>query len=151
MGRGNFNRVIVLCFASKNDSFLIWNILRLVAFDNNDPSEFENIYEKRYQNLLENLRGSDPFIMITPRLLCIDKTCIHSHTRAHTPAHAYVDTHAAHRFIFLIIVVMNGYSKQIIIGGGEGVMLRKPRSLYENGRSHSVLKFKVCGNVKICS
>jgi len=26
--------------------------------------------------------------------------------------------------------------------GGEGVMLRKPQSAYENGRSHSLLKYK---------
>lgn len=34
-------------------------------------------------------------------------------------------------------------SAQIIVEGGEGVMLRKPRSLYELGRSHSILKYKV--------
>ena len=35
-------------------------------------------------------------------------------------------------------------AKQIIEKGGEGVMLRKPESLYENGRSGAILKYKVC-------
>lgn len=38
---------------------------------------------------------------------------------------------------------MRHYAEAIIGLGGEGVMLREPSSLYENGRSHSVLKFKV--------
>ena len=35
---------------------------------------------------------------------------------------------------------------QIIKKGGEGVMLRKPGSLYESGRSNSLLKVKVQKN-----
>ena len=35
------------------------------------------------------------------------------------------------------------YAETIILGGGEGVMLRKPTSAYENGRSHSIVKYKV--------
>lgn len=38
---------------------------------------------------------------------------------------------------------MHAYATQVISGGGEGVMIRKPLSMYENGRSHSVLKYKV--------
>lgn len=35
------------------------------------------------------------------------------------------------------------YSDQIVRGGGEGVMLRKPVSAYENGRSTALVKDKV--------
>lgn len=38
---------------------------------------------------------------------------------------------------------MKKYAGVIISANGEGVMLREPKSLYENGRSHSVLKYKV--------
>lgn len=38
---------------------------------------------------------------------------------------------------------MNSYAAKIVSTGGEGIMLRKPESSYENGRSHSVLKYKV--------
>jgi DNA ligase-1 len=36
------------------------------------------------------------------------------------------------------------YFEKIIKKGGEGVMLRKPKSLYEGGRSESLCKYKVC-------
>lgn len=36
------------------------------------------------------------------------------------------------------------YAKEIIEHGGEGVILRKPKSLYEHGRTNSLIKFKVC-------
>jgi len=34
------------------------------------------------------------------------------------------------------------YVSEILRRGGEGIMLRKPESLYENGRSHYILKYK---------
>jgi len=37
---------------------------------------------------------------------------------------------------------MRTYASAIIGNGGEGVILRKPFSLYEHGKSHSLLKFK---------
>lgn len=36
------------------------------------------------------------------------------------------------------------YSKEILEHGGEGVILRKPKSTYEHGRSSSLIKYKVC-------
>ena len=35
--------------------------------------------------------------------------------------------------------------RQVIEGGGEGVILRRPHSLYQSGRSLDLVKFKVCG------
>lgn len=34
--------------------------------------------------------------------------------------------------------------REIIKNGGEGVMIRRPNSLYQNGRSLSLFKIKVC-------
>ena len=34
--------------------------------------------------------------------------------------------------------------QSIIADGGEGIMLRRTNSLYENGRAPSLLKLKVC-------
>lgn len=38
---------------------------------------------------------------------------------------------------------MKQYNSNIVKCSGEGVMLRKPQSKYEHGRSHSILKYKV--------
>lgn len=38
------------------------------------------------------------------------------------------------------------YTTMVFAAGGEGIMLRQPKSLYENGASRSLLKFKVCNN-----
>lgn len=37
---------------------------------------------------------------------------------------------------------MKWYSSSVMHHNGEGVMLRKPNSLYEAGKSHSLLKIK---------
>lgn len=42
---------------------------------------------------------------------------------------------------------MKQYTAKIVGERGEGVMLRKPRSFYENGRSLSVVKYKVIWRV----
>jgi len=44
---------------------------------------------------------------------------------------------------FDIKIGMKEYAEKIVERGGEGVVLRAPGSLYENGRSHSILKYKV--------
>jgi len=94
--------------------FLLWNLLRMVAFD--VPSrgmQKERVpFESRYSHLLNNVEREHPFIFVAPRV-----------TR----------NHAAH---------METYARAITAGGGEGVILRKPQSLYENGRSHLLLKYK---------
>ena len=43
----------------------------------------------------------------------------------------------------MFVIDMKQYAEVIVSMGGEGVMVRKPYSLYENGRSHSVFKYKV--------
>ena len=43
---------------------------------------------------------------------------------------------------------MRMHNRQIISENGEGVILRRPNSLYESGRSASLIKIKVC--VRVC-
>jgi len=69
-------------------------------------------FESRYESVMNNVTVDHPFIIGSPRLICID------------PAY------------------MKQYKKTICTEGGEGVMLRKPKSYYENGRSHSIIKYK---------
>lgn len=38
---------------------------------------------------------------------------------------------------------MRNYLEDIVRAGGEGIMIRKPLSVYELGRSHSIFKQKV--------
>lgn len=38
---------------------------------------------------------------------------------------------------------MNTYANTIIKGNGEGVMLRRPGSLYDRGKSRNIVKYKV--------
>jgi ATP-dependent DNA ligase len=38
---------------------------------------------------------------------------------------------------------MGYFANEIIQGGGEGVILRQPKSVYQPGISKSVLKFKI--------
>jgi len=61
---------------------------------------------------LENIPASHPFIIIAHRLTCFSKKHMHK------------------------------YASAVIGQGGEGVILRKPNSLYENGKSRQLLKFK---------
>ena len=42
--------------------------------------------------------------------------------------------------------VLRKLIQHIISDGGEGVILRRPRSIYLHGRSDSLIKLKVCSN-----
>jgi len=88
--------------------------LRLIVFDNACSYLVQNIlpFEYRYKYISDNINAHHPFITIAYRLQCADKT--------------FMETYAA----------------LIMEDKGEGVMLRMPLSLYEHGRSHSVLKYK---------
>jgi len=103
----------VFSFLYKKLNFA-WETLRLCAFDVPSP-DFQRVgevFEKRFEFLLESVLENHPFIYPVVRMLCENRE------------------------------FMDQYAKIIIASGGEGVMLRKPRSVYENGRSHSILKYK---------
>jgi len=104
---------VVFKHENKRDNFE-WHKLRLAAFDVPSPlfQQNEEVFEKRYQFMLSNIADDHSYIFPVVRLTCVDR-----------------------RF-------MDSYVKIISESGGEGVMLRKPNSVYENGRSHSILKYK---------
>jgi len=131
--------------------FSIWNLLRLIAFDNPRPSpttsisiplnsntnEHDHTYETRYKTLHESVGKDCIFISVTFRLRCKDRSCITVGAPCAWYMHDSVPIHFDARWD------MVSFTNTIIGAGGEGSMLRKPNSLYENGRSHSVLKYKV--------
>jgi hypothetical protein len=49
----------------------------------------------------------------------------------------------APRFLCVTPLLLTNSLQQVVEGGGEGVILRKPLSLYLSGRSASLLKVKV--------
>eukprot|EP00026_Physarum_polycephalum_P000846 Phypoly_transcript_00847.p1 GENE.Phypoly_transcript_00847~~Phypoly_transcript_00847.p1 ORF type:complete len:1309 (+),score=236.62 Phypoly_transcript_00847:226-3927(+) len=89
-----------------------WDLLRSVAFD--IPSiDLQNYpFEVRYRHLLANIEIENPFVIIAPRILCVGSK------------------HAS--------FVIAG----IISDAGEGVILREVSSMYERGRSSSLVKLK---------
>ena len=50
----------------------------------------------------------------------------------------------ASRFSCSSVTILMNSLQQVIEGGGEGVILRRPHSLYQPGRSPNLIKFKVC-------
>ena len=56
-------------------------------------------------------------------------------------------------YLFSYFTVTKKYADQIYQMGGEGIMLRKPNSEYENGISYSLAKLKVKCNyhVYVCT
>jgi DNA ligase-1 len=89
-----------------------FQFLRVVTFDV-PPAEALNLgFEKRFRFLLKLIPSNHPFMNAAGRMLC-----------------------RSHRQLTLAI-------QEITQDGGEGVILRKPQSLYENGRSPYLLKLK---------
>eukprot|EP00026_Physarum_polycephalum_P002904 Phypoly_transcript_02913.p1 GENE.Phypoly_transcript_02913~~Phypoly_transcript_02913.p1 ORF type:complete len:747 (+),score=87.92 Phypoly_transcript_02913:75-2315(+) len=93
-------------------SLSLWSFLRTVAFDNPDPRLRNFPFESRYNALLQSSASTHPFLIIAPRKL------IHDHVKLERS----------------ITCIMED--------GGEGVILRRPKSVYEHGRSPSLLKLK---------
>jgi len=85
------------------------------------------VFEERYSRILDVISLGHPVVVVSPRLRRMSK--IHMNT-------------------YTIQIVGTSHSNTINsganthIGGGEGIVLRKPKSFYEHGRSHSVLKYK---------
>jgi len=90
--------------------------VRYIVFDSPSPEFQENgtVFEQRYNFALKNISisPSSPNLIIAPRKVIPDKKN------------------------------MENYFATITSQGGEGVMLRKPLSPYEHGRSLDVLKYK---------
>eukprot|EP00026_Physarum_polycephalum_P002518 Phypoly_transcript_02525.p1 GENE.Phypoly_transcript_02525~~Phypoly_transcript_02525.p1 ORF type:complete len:833 (+),score=92.99 Phypoly_transcript_02525:54-2552(+) len=86
--------------------------LRVVGFDDPAPGTRTQPFEERYQNILYAISPAHPFFTLAMRMLILD----HKHLMAAL--------------------------KQVLEEGGEGLVLRKPNSIYEPGRSPSLLKLK---------
>jgi len=120
-GRGGFTTTMHLTYLKprhtpeeRSHKFSAWNLLRFIVFDMPAPLFLSHNapFERRYQGVLEGIPEDNPFLAVATRL-----------TRK--------DTYH-----------MQKYMREIVESGGEGVVVRKPHSVYENGRSHNILKFK---------
>jgi len=119
IGRGNFTEAVHIVFRKDEEAShqnLTGNHLRYVVFDTPTAAPSSSLkklhFEERFSLLLKCLKADNFFILPTIRLKCTD---------------------SQH---------MLSYSKMIFESGGEGVILRKYASAYENGRSHALLKYK---------
>eukprot|EP00026_Physarum_polycephalum_P002219 Phypoly_transcript_02224.p1 GENE.Phypoly_transcript_02224~~Phypoly_transcript_02224.p1 ORF type:complete len:937 (+),score=116.21 Phypoly_transcript_02224:57-2867(+) len=89
-----------------------WGLLRIACFDEASQLMRDRPFEERYAHILSHYPVDHPSIIIAPRFQC-DST-------------------------FLLTSSL----QYIVDGGGEGIILRKPNSLYLYGRSASLLKVK---------
>eukprot|EP00026_Physarum_polycephalum_P002350 Phypoly_transcript_02356.p1 GENE.Phypoly_transcript_02356~~Phypoly_transcript_02356.p1 ORF type:complete len:908 (+),score=118.97 Phypoly_transcript_02356:113-2836(+) len=89
-----------------------WALVRVICFDEASRKLKKDPFEKRYAAILTHFVSSHPVVITAPRFLCEN------------------------------IITLTQSLQCIIDAGGEGVILRKPRSLYESGRSTSLLKLK---------
>lgn len=90
------------------------------------------LFENRYKKVLLNIPVKHlPFIMVASRMRCITQSGMFPQSGLYFYLH------------YSLFLDFRKYAKVITKSGGEGVMFRKPDSTYENGRSSSVLKYKV--------
>ena len=110
-------------------------IYRIVAFDEPNIMFQDMAFEKRYRLLLERINSEHPFI-ISQEFVCLSFLNLRY----------YFDQRyiIAHRLLCKSRKQMSDYSREIMESSGEGVILRRRGSLYENGRSPALIKVKVC-------
>eukprot|EP00026_Physarum_polycephalum_P000339 Phypoly_transcript_00339.p1 GENE.Phypoly_transcript_00339~~Phypoly_transcript_00339.p1 ORF type:complete len:1688 (+),score=210.60 Phypoly_transcript_00339:78-5141(+) len=89
-----------------------WALFRVVCFDEASVQMMRHPFERRYALILHHYPGNHPTVILAPRFLCSS------------------------------VVALTKILRQIVEEGGEGVILRKPRSLYDPGRSTSLVKLK---------
>ena len=112
---------------------------RVVAFDNPDP-RVENLpFEKRYAQIGQAVLPDHPFLV---------SSNLHSHTLSLSHIQCFVLMILLFQMVSSRVRVRDKHhlfaaTRVILRDGGEGVILRRPNSLYERGRSTSLIKFKV--------
>lgn len=104
---------------------------RVVAFDSPFPVHAQLPFETRYETILSDL----PSYSVVVSLFFI--------LPLSTSVFEYMKV-VASRLICIAASVLHKLTNCVIDNGGEGLVLRKPGSLYEYGRSASLLKLKVC-------
>eukprot|EP00026_Physarum_polycephalum_P001003 Phypoly_transcript_01004.p1 GENE.Phypoly_transcript_01004~~Phypoly_transcript_01004.p1 ORF type:complete len:1224 (-),score=188.92 Phypoly_transcript_01004:75-3746(-) len=92
--------------------FINWADLRFIVFDEASRSMNHWPFERRYAHMVNSIDREHLFLIPAMRVLG---------TRKHQ---------------------VNFLSQEIIADGGEGVILRQPKSVYEHGRSEYLLKLK---------
>eukprot|EP00026_Physarum_polycephalum_P002403 Phypoly_transcript_02409.p1 GENE.Phypoly_transcript_02409~~Phypoly_transcript_02409.p1 ORF type:complete len:900 (+),score=140.14 Phypoly_transcript_02409:101-2800(+) len=86
--------------------------LRMVVFDNPDPVMQGQLFEDRYQTLVNTIPFDHSFVAIAARIFCASE------------------------------IFSERATETVITDGGEGIILRKPGSMYELIRSPSLIKIK---------
>lgn len=103
-------------------------IYRAVAFDDPDPKTQDSPFEARYKRMLSRVDIENPLVVSSLfRLLISFDECNLTAFRL-----SCGQKQQLMRFV-----------QAIIDDGGEGIIMRKLDSLYEQGRSKSVIKLKV--------
>eukprot|EP00026_Physarum_polycephalum_P001538 Phypoly_transcript_01540.p1 GENE.Phypoly_transcript_01540~~Phypoly_transcript_01540.p1 ORF type:complete len:1069 (+),score=95.14 Phypoly_transcript_01540:45-3251(+) len=92
--------------------FVCWDLLRLISFDTPARNLRKKTFEERYKRLLSYVSLAHPFNIVATRIMC--KNSKH----------------------------LNTLVQGVIDDEGEGVIMRKVGSLYENGRSPNLIKLK---------
>lgn len=117
--------------------YKIYFIIRFTAFDVPDFESHTKEFEERYENLLSIVGKDHPFIISNNsfsfflffiKFIFDYSNQVVSRVKCEDP------------------VILENLSRHVIKDEGEGMILRKPKSVYENGRSTSLLKLKVWTN-----
>jgi hypothetical protein len=116
-------------FSNGKSSSWIW--FRYMSFDSPEAIRHHLPFDDRYRLLLREVPCSHPFVVASPRIMCFNKNHI-LFTEFHNVCN-----------IFDPFFDMRAFMNDILKEGGEGVILRKPNSVYQEGASKEVLKFKV--------
>eukprot|EP00026_Physarum_polycephalum_P000469 Phypoly_transcript_00470.p1 GENE.Phypoly_transcript_00470~~Phypoly_transcript_00470.p1 ORF type:complete len:781 (-),score=102.87 Phypoly_transcript_00470:244-2586(-) len=98
--------------ANKLPDRVLWELLRITAFDSPNLQNQFLPFESRYRLLVGEVPTDSALVILSPRILLRDHSLIQY------------------------------FSKIILENGGEGIILRKCASLYEHGRSPSLIKLK---------
>lgn len=122
IGRQNFQLVLQIVLDKELEATLTtkFPLLKFLVFDSPSPLLANDIFETRYLYMLINIHRSHPSISINSRVACGNRMSINSYLK----------------------LIMYNKTKQ-----GEGIILRKPNSLYEHGKSQSILKVKAVRDV----
>eukprot|EP00026_Physarum_polycephalum_P001348 Phypoly_transcript_01349.p1 GENE.Phypoly_transcript_01349~~Phypoly_transcript_01349.p1 ORF type:complete len:1107 (+),score=164.22 Phypoly_transcript_01349:191-3322(+) len=89
-----------------------WPYLRALTFDDASPLEERYKFEDRYSKLLALISRKNPIVIQVSRMRCDSK------------------------------MMMDDLVHQVVSEGGEGLVARKPKSIYEHGRSQQLFKIK---------
>lgn len=116
----------------EKDENLKWEFLRFIIFDVPDPLINSQPYEIRFSSLLQNYTSIDgPIISCTIHYLYF---ILFLFDYVYIPAANKICVSKQHLKIF---------TKFILNNGGEGTVIRQPKSFYQRGKTNTMYKVKV--------